>query len=86
MTDIDAVAAAVDGCDAVVHTANIYSYDPRLGRNMAKTNVDGTQTITSISTTLDTYGHLMEGLDARVADRLDERAVATLGGGLVVEA
>lgn len=31
---------------------------------------------TSISTTLDTYGHLMEGLDAGVADRLD-RTVAS---------
>lgn len=30
---------------------------------------------TSISTTLDTYGHLMEGLDAGVAERLDEMAL-----------
>lgn len=32
---------------------------------------------TSISTTLDTYGHLMEGLDVGVADRLDDLASST---------
>jgi len=47
VTDIDAVTAAVEDCDAVVHTANVYSYDPRQGRNMAKTNVDGTHNVLS---------------------------------------
>jgi integrase len=40
---------------------------------------------TSISTTLDTYGHLMEGLDAGEAERLDELASNRSGErGLVV--
>jgi hypothetical protein len=32
----------------------------------------------SISTTLDTYGHLMEGLDAGVAERLEQAAYERL--------
>ena len=43
--DPAAVAAAVDGCDAVVHAANVYSLDVRRRREMHDTNVAGTRTV-----------------------------------------
>ena len=43
--DPASVTKAIDGCDAVMHTANIYSYDPRRAREMMETNVEGTRNI-----------------------------------------
>lgn len=45
VTDARAVAAAVDGCQAVIHATNVYSYDPRRGAEMRRTNVEGTEIV-----------------------------------------
>lgn len=43
--DAPAVAQAIRGCQAVLHAANVYSLDPRRGREMARTNVEGTEVV-----------------------------------------
>lgn len=45
VTDRAAVEQAVAGCDAVVHAANVYVFDPRRGREMTATNVTGTELV-----------------------------------------
>src|SRR5690606_23581621 len=45
VTDRSAVEGAVAGCDAVVHTASIYSYDTRLAADMWRVNVSGTDLV-----------------------------------------
>ena len=45
VTDRSAVEGAVAGCDAVVHAANIYSYDTRLAADMWRVNVSGTDLV-----------------------------------------
>jgi dihydroflavonol-4-reductase len=45
VTDSDNVNAAVDGCEAVVHTASVYSLDPRRATEMMATNVGGTDNV-----------------------------------------
>jgi nucleoside-diphosphate-sugar epimerase len=47
VTDQEAVASAVEGCDAVVNAANVYSYDPRMAETMHETNVVGTGNVLS---------------------------------------
>lgn len=44
-TDPEAVAGALDGCDAVLHTANVYSLDPRRAAEMLDVNPRGTATV-----------------------------------------
>jgi dihydroflavonol-4-reductase len=43
--DASAVRAAVAGCEAVVHAANVYSLDVRRREEMERTNVEGTHTV-----------------------------------------
>lgn len=50
VTDSAVVASAVDGCDAVIHAANVYSYDPRRSEQMIRTNVEGTRLLLSAAT------------------------------------
>ena len=45
VTDRASVERAVDGCDGVLHAANVYSLDPRLGALMHETNVTGTDLV-----------------------------------------
>jgi dihydroflavonol-4-reductase len=45
VSDEEAVKAALDTCDAVIHTANVYTYDPRMAEVMTKTNVEGTRSV-----------------------------------------
>ncbi|TDB81608.1 SDR family NAD(P)-dependent oxidoreductase [Micromonospora sp. KC721] len=45
VTDPDDVAAAVAGCDAVLHAAGVYSFDPRRHRRMRAVNVRGTELV-----------------------------------------
>ena len=45
VTDALAVARAVEGCDAVLHAANVFSFDPRRGDEMLRVNVEGTRTV-----------------------------------------
>ena len=45
VTDRASVVEALAGCDAVVNAANVYSYDPRQAKTMARTNVDGTRVV-----------------------------------------
>lgn len=45
LTDAGAVEAAVDGCSAVIHAANVFTFDPRHGAEMLRTNVDGTEIV-----------------------------------------
>jgi len=45
VTDRRAVEEAVAGCDAIVHTANIYTYDTRLAEEMWRVNVEGTNAV-----------------------------------------
>ena len=55
VTDVDGVAKAIDGCEAVVHAAAVFSLDSRSYRETARTNVAGARTV----------------LDAAVAQRCD---------------
>jgi dihydroflavonol-4-reductase len=45
ITDETAVAKAVAGCDAVLHTANIYTLDPRKAEEMRDVNPRGTRNV-----------------------------------------
>src|SRR5829696_1635562 len=44
-TDADAVRRAMDGCDAVVHAAAIFSYDAREARAMQRVNARATEVV-----------------------------------------
>lgn len=43
--DSGSVEKAMDGCDAVVHAASVYSFDVRQAANIRNTNVTGTDTV-----------------------------------------
>ena len=45
VTDAESIARAMEGCDAVVHAASVYSLDPRKAKEIRKTNVGGTKTV-----------------------------------------
>ena len=45
VTDDDAVEAAIDGCEAVVHAASVYSLDPRDAAEIGRTNARGTKAV-----------------------------------------
>ena len=45
ITDRDAVAEALDGCDAVVHSAAVVSTDPAQAQAMIETNLVGAQNV-----------------------------------------
>jgi dihydroflavonol-4-reductase len=45
VTDANAVAKAIAGCDAVLHCASVYSYDPRKDAEMLRVNVAGTRNV-----------------------------------------
>jgi dihydroflavonol-4-reductase len=45
VTDVASVAAALDGCDAVVHAAGMVATDPRQAARMHEVNVGGTRTV-----------------------------------------
>ncbi|MBE1487543.1 NAD-dependent epimerase/dehydratase family protein [Plantactinospora soyae] len=45
VTDADAVAAAMRGCDAVLHAASVYSFDSRARAAMRAVNVRGTELV-----------------------------------------
>lgn len=45
VTDADVVARLLEGCEAVVHAASIYSLDPRDGARIRATNVEGTRLV-----------------------------------------
>lgn len=45
VTDRDSVERALDGCDAVVHAAAVYSLDSRAYRAIARTNLRGAETV-----------------------------------------
>lgn len=44
-TDEAAVVAAVAGCEAVIHAANVFSFDPRLAATMNTVNEQGTELV-----------------------------------------
>src|SRR5919106_4213437 len=44
-TDPRAVRAALDGCDAVIHCAAVFSYHPRRARSVAETNLRATELV-----------------------------------------
>ena len=45
ITDRDAMGSAAGGCDAVVHAAAVYSWDPRKADEMERTNAAATQAV-----------------------------------------
>lgn len=45
VTDAASVARAVEGCDAVVHAASVYSLDPKKAAAIGETNVKGTRNV-----------------------------------------
>ena len=45
VTDPESIARAVEGCDAVVHTANVYTLDPRRAQEMLDVNPHGTRNV-----------------------------------------
>lgn len=60
VTDRQAVAAGVDGVDAIVHAASVYSFDPRQAPTMARINDVGLRTVTdaAIDARLDPIVHV----------------------------
>src|SRR3712207_2265774 len=44
-TDVDSVRRAMDGCDAVVHAAAVFSYDARDARSMQRVNARATEVV-----------------------------------------
>jgi dihydroflavonol-4-reductase len=49
VTDSDSVRRALDGCDAVVHGASVYSNDPRRGKEIRATNMAGARTVLGLA-------------------------------------
>jgi nucleoside-diphosphate-sugar epimerase len=47
VTDPASVERAIDGCDAVLHAASVFSMDPRRAEEMNRVNVRGTETVLS---------------------------------------
>lgn len=45
VTDSAAVERGMEGCDAVLHAASIYSFDVRTAREMQRVNLTGTETV-----------------------------------------
>lgn len=45
VTDAAAVEKGMEGCDAVIHAASVYSLDVRTGTAMSRINVEGTRTV-----------------------------------------
>lgn len=45
VTDQEAVIAAVTGCDAVIHAANVFSFDPAQNETMTTVNEQGTELV-----------------------------------------
>jgi nucleoside-diphosphate-sugar epimerase len=45
VTDAEAVSRALDGCDAVLHAANVYTFDSRQAKEMLDVNVRGTELV-----------------------------------------
>jgi nucleoside-diphosphate-sugar epimerase len=45
VTDVASVERALEGCDAVLHTANVYSLDPRRAEEMRDVNPRGTANV-----------------------------------------
>lgn len=45
VTDPEAVRQALDGCDAVIHGASVYSNDPRRAKEVTATNLAGAKTV-----------------------------------------
>jgi nucleoside-diphosphate-sugar epimerase len=45
VTDRQSVANAVSGCDAVLHCAAVFSFDPRAGPEMAASNARSTEIV-----------------------------------------
>lgn len=48
--DRRSLATAMDGCEAVIHTAAVYSYARAQAPDMAKTNVQGTRNVLDVAT------------------------------------
>jgi nucleoside-diphosphate-sugar epimerase len=49
VTDPEAVARALDGCDAVLHTAALLSFDPAKAPEMRHTNIEGTRNVLTLA-------------------------------------
>lgn len=45
ITDTDSIGGLLEGCDAVLHTANIYTLDPRRAEEMLDVNPRGTRNV-----------------------------------------
>jgi nucleoside-diphosphate-sugar epimerase len=45
VTDVESVASAVVGCEAVLHCASVYSLDPRDSKRISSTNARGTEVV-----------------------------------------
>jgi nucleoside-diphosphate-sugar epimerase len=45
VTDREEVARALDGCEAVIHCASVYSNDPRRSKEIAATNLAGAKVV-----------------------------------------
>ena len=45
ITDPVVIRRALSGCDAVLHAANVFSFDPRDARQLRRTNVGGTEQV-----------------------------------------
>jgi len=45
----DSLTAALDGCDGVLHAANVYTLDPRRREEMFRTNTEGTSNVIELA-------------------------------------
>ena len=71
--DAAAIEAGLDGCDAVVHAASVYSFDPSRADEMAEVNVDGMRTVfdAGIAHGLDPIVHVSSVVALLREDELD---------------
>lgn len=74
ITDREAMRSAADGCDAVVHAAAVYSWDPRKAEEMERTNAAATQAVLT--------GAVDAGA-ARIVHVSSTVALSRRGGGVV---
>src|SRR5690606_17242784 len=58
--DRDSVRRALEGCDAVVHAAAVFSFDPRRGDEMMRANIEGAEHVlgTAVDLGLDPIVHV----------------------------
>ncbi len=84
VTDQGAVERAMEGCDAVVHAASVYSLDVRRAKEIAQTNVQGTRLVleTALAAGLDPVVHVSSYVSLVPVQSPVVSATSTVGTGV----